>query len=88
MKDKWLTIKCIDGTISKIRKDRIVSFIIWNDVISIYVHTHVGRTMFEFGLEEECRGCDLPISKATFSRLRTYFLEQTKIGGELNLDPE
>ena len=96
MTNKWLSITDTDGDVLRIRKDKIVAVSLSseekgkeNNQIIIYVHTHVGRTMFNFGTNyPHCYGYDYYLDEKTFNELRTYLNKATRMKGELNLDPE
>ena len=85
--NRWLVIKDKAGVVYKIRKDRIVSFILWKEGITIYVHTHIKRTEFTFVLDESGPWSNT-VDKETLGNLQSYLSKETEVGGELNLDPE
>lgn len=96
MSEKWLDIKTMSRGSIKIRKDKIVAMNLPSEEVEkhyreiiIYVQTHVGRTVFNFGLYyPRCWGFDHYLDEKTFYKLRDYLLKATEIKGELNLDSE
>ncbi|GAF91593.1 unnamed protein product [marine sediment metagenome] len=96
MTNKWLSIEDTDGDVFRIRKDKIVAISLPGEKvemdykqITIYVQTHVGRTMFNFGLHyPKCFGFDYYLDEKTFNELKAYLDRATRMKGELNLDPE
>jgi len=89
MTNKWLTITNKEGHIDKLRKDRIVAFSLSDQQIVIYIHTHVQRTSFCYGLDyPDNYGHDSYLSEENFKKLRGYLVKASRVKGELNLDPE
>ena len=86
MKNRWLNITTINGTVHRIRKDRIIALSLWKTDLVIYVQTHIGHITFEVGFNENYD--ENRLDEKTFKKLRAYLDRATKIKGELNLDLE